>query len=347
MSNNQKKSIVFIRLDKIGDLIATLPVDQLLNTMPKWVVAKGLGQIIKAASPAREFIEIENSKKFHRESYEALLNFLKNENPRAVVVFYAPWWVSLACYRAGVPLRIGRLSQWHSFLFFNKGIRQQRTLAEKHEAEYNRDLVEQGLGFKSNAATPVLQLHAESNPQLLEKFNLNMEDFVVVHPGMFGSALNWPQSYYIELISELVKSTVVTITGTVADERFLNEIKIKFKDHDKVRILQNQLSMTELLSILQMSSCVIAPSTGVLHLAASLGKFCIGIYSPIRVHHPRRWGPRGPLAHFLLPEVNCPAEQKCLGESCQHYPCMNKISAHSLLKLWTANKPRKNTLNAN
>jgi ADP-heptose:LPS heptosyltransferase len=48
---------------------------------------------------------------------------------------------------------------------------------------------------------------------------------------------------------------------------------------------------------------VIAPSTGVLHLAASLGTVSVGIYSPRRVEHPRRWGPKGIHTVYLVPQV--------------------------------------------
>jgi len=65
--------------------------------------------------------------------------------------------------------------------------------------------------------------------------------------------------------------------------------------------LQNQVNLKELVSILAESKKVIAPSTGVAHIAASAGAEVHGIYSPVRVHHPRRWAPRGPHVTVYLP----------------------------------------------
>jgi ADP-heptose:LPS heptosyltransferase len=295
-------SIVFIRLDKIGDLVATLPIDQhpQLRSPVHWVLSSGLGWIAKQAIPPREYIELSVDKNQWKQSYKSLLDFLKKKKPDAVVVFQAPWWVSLACWRAGIPVRVGRRSQWHSFLFFNRSLRQSRSRSEKHEAEYNQDLVEFGLRI-GPAILPPLELHADSRPHLLEKFDLRSKNYIVVHPGMFGSALNWPQSHYNQLIEQLIKKTIVVITGTPQDERFLTEIKARWQNDPHVRILQNKLKMDELLSILSMSSGIVAPSTGVLHLAASLGIPCVGIYSPILAHHPQRWGPRGVDVVYLLP----------------------------------------------
>jgi ADP-heptose:LPS heptosyltransferase len=340
--------IIFLRLDKIGDLIATLPVDQLpglasfstsktgstsvVSSEPveiKWVIAKNLGWLAKAAVPPRQFMELDL--RTPKESEAQLLAFLKAEKPDAVVVFYAPWWVGRACWRARVPLRIGRRSQWHSYLFFNKGLRQSRSQAEKHEADYNRELVEYGFGL-SPAETPLLKLEPTILRRLFDKYSLRSHQYYVVHPGMAGSALNWPQEKYNELIRTLVdKNETVVITGTAGDDKFLDQIRPRWISHRNVRYLQNQLSFEELLSLLATAKAVVAPSTGVLHLAAAMGTPSVGIYSPVRVHRARRWGPRGTRATALTPAVTCPADQQCLGSECQHFPCMQTITANEVL----------------
>ncbi len=325
---------IFLRLDKIGDLIATLPVDQLpklqeKNISVKWVIAKGLGFIAKSADPAREFFELDL--KDHKASTASLIEYLKSEKPDAVVVFYAPWWVGYACWRARVPLRVARRSQWHSFLFYNHGLRQSRSLAEKHEADYNRELVE--FAFKLPAAeTPFLKLNPLVKRQLFEKYDLRPGEYFVVHPGMAGSALNWPQSHYNILIEKLINAGTVVITGTPGDDPYLTEIRPQWEKNPRVRWLQNKLSMDDLLSILKTARGVVAPSTGVLHLAASMGVHAVGIYSPILVHRAKRWGPRGPQAVALAPSVDCPATDQCWGEKCPFYPCMNDIKVNDVLK---------------
>lgn len=295
--------VIFIRIDKIGDLIATLPVDQLSwltssQTVSKWVISKGLGLIPKVASPPREFLEIDP--KNPKQATKDLIEFLRSEKPDAVVVFYAPWWVSYACWRAGVPLRIARRSQWHSFLFFNRGLRQSRSLAEKHEADYNRELVEYGFQ-KPAEQTPFLKLEPKTQRHLFEKYELRSGEYFIVHPGMAGSAKNWPQSSYNILIEKLVNAGTVVITGTSGDDPFLTEIRPQWEKNPQVRWLQNKLTMEELMSLLKTARGVVAPSTGVIHLAAAMGTHCVGIYSPVKVHHPVRWGARGPNAISIVP----------------------------------------------
>lgn len=349
------EKILFIRLDKIGDLVCTLPCDE-HPLIPKnvetfWILSKGNEFIALNSDPPRSFLSLD--KKTPWQSFKALSTFLRQHRFDAVFSFQSPWWVHLALWNSSIPLRFGVLSQWHSFLFLNKGTRQKRSLAEKHEADYNFEIVDSALkkelvtnyktklntepviNFVDNHRhfpTPTLKLTAPYNDSLFEKFDLIKKEYLVVHPGMFGSALNWRQIQYIEFIEGYLSLPVsttshkkVVLTGTTTDEIYLNQIKEHFSHHPQVLILQNKISQSELLTILQNAKALVAPSTGVLHLGASLGTPVYGIYSPILVQHPTRWKARGPLAKIFLPTVDCPATYHCLNEKCPHFNCMDSI----------------------
>jgi ADP-heptose:LPS heptosyltransferase len=149
----------------------------------------------------------------------------------------------------------------------------------------------------------VLSLTAPSLRHLFEKYGFRSQEYFVVHPGMAGSALNWPTNHYVTLIEKLKAEKQILITGTAGDEAWIAPLRARFEKDSRVLILQGDLSIDELLFVLKNSAGVIAPSTGVAHLAASLGVPTVGIYSPIASQHPRRWGPRGQRAQFLLPDV--------------------------------------------
>lgn len=325
--------VVLIRLDKIGDLIATFPVDQadfLKNKKVTWIIEKNLKTLNELSEPQRDchYLDLKTPLK----SYFIFLNLMKNLKPESAVVFYAPWWISLALFLAKVKVRAGRLSQWHSLLFFNKKLRQSRSLSQKHEVDYNWELLH--FAFDKKILTPpgFFKLRAQLHRYLFEQHGLQAKSYVVVHPGMAGSALNWPQKKYNQLIERLVMITPVVITGTSADNPWLIEIAARWRGHPNVKWLKDQLSFSELIFILQNATYVIAPSTGVLHLAAGTGTPVVGIYSPVKAHHPSRWGPRGLGTRTVLPNVICPAKITCLKEKCSFHPCMNRIQVDDVLK---------------
>jgi len=328
MITNRKK-IILIRLDKIGDLVCTLPVDQVLD--PKvyditWVVQKGMGQILDLADRPLNYIELDKSKPDIARSM--LSHYLKKNKFDIAISFQCPWWVNFELFWHHIPRRIGVLSQWHSFLFLNQGLRQKRSESIQHEFEYNLELVEKLIGSIQNKDAIAFRFRRPSSSKTLEKHQL--KNYIVVHPGMMGSALNWPQEKYIEYIQGLIdQSKTVVITGTASDEPYLTQIKNTFKNHPQVKWLQSVLNFSELLEILNFAEYVVAPSTGVAHLAASLGKHIKAIYSPIQVHHPRRWKPRkiypDQQIEIFVPEVSCPGTKSCLQDQCPHFPCMNSI----------------------
>lgn len=335
-----KPVAVLIRLDKIGDLVSTLPVDELPPLQEydiQWVVSTGLGFVPDHASPPRKYIELNRNEKW--EGFVSLFRFLSETKPRVAISFQAPWWVSLALWISRVPLRGGTRSQWHSFLFLNRSLRQRRSLAIQHEADYNRDLVYYSLHKQTSTGrfvapisvpTPVLKL--TPNPEVrVEKWELFPQQYIVVHPGMAGSALNWKIRNYLTLIREMKNNHVVVVTGTLADEPWLVEIKKEFRGDPQVKILQNALSSAELLGVLANAKVVIAPSTGVLHLTASLGVRAIGLYSPIRVQNPIRWRARGPQVAVLVPKVQCPADFECLEAKCKEFYCLDNISVQDVV----------------
>lgn len=292
--------ILLVRLDKIGDLCATLPVDQLQGVEQHevhWVVSKAVEKVIQCSSPKRSYSCVDPNA---ADAAKQFREILKVQKPDMLVLFYGPWWVSFEAFKAGVKRRAGRRSQWHSYLFLNKGLRQARSQSLKHEADYNKELLSFALNL-TEQKTPILKLQISESRRLLEKFQLSTGKYFVVHPGMAGSALNWPTEHYRELIQNLSQQHPVVISGTAGDKRYWQDLQPEFEHHPQVRWLIDQLSFEDLLRILKMSKAVVAPSTGVVHLAAGLDCPTVGIYSPVLAHSSKRWGPRGQHCIVLEP----------------------------------------------
>ncbi len=303
--------IVLVRMDKIGDLIVSLPVDQhpaFGGQRVHWFITSGLSFITEQASPKRQTTEFK--RRFSPFEFLKMVRWFRRQNPQVVVMLHNPWWVSLAAWWADVPERIGRRSQWHS-VFHNLHVIQKRSSADRHESDFNFDLVEWGFNRLGQRRTSQLAALKKTylnmlapNPHgTLESRGLKARGFRVMHPGMAGSALNWPQDSYVELGLRLSAELPLLITGTKSDRKYLTDLE-RLKDAPGVRWLVDELKQSELLDLLSQARSVIAPSTGVLHLAASLGTPVVGIYSPRKVEHPRRWGPKGAHTAFLVPPVS-------------------------------------------
>ena len=146
------KNVLLIRLDRIGDLILSLPVDESLAKMgyhSDWWISKGLDFVTRNAMPPRNSLQID--KPFNVEQFKKLYYLLKSKSFSMAIVFHAPWWIAVLLFVARIPIRIGPKSQWYSFLFYNHGVRQRRSEALKSELEYNFSLIEQALNLEDNS----------------------------------------------------------------------------------------------------------------------------------------------------------------------------------------------------
>ena len=340
-SIDPKEPVLFIRMDRIGDLVLTLAADSVFDgasvSPVDWWIAPNTGFIADHAVPRRRVREMKMS--VQNSEFKQLLRELKSRAYKTAVVFHAPWWVSMLLWLARIPNRVGVKSQWHTFLFLNKGVRQKRSLSEANEYEYNLRLVEQGLALSEGSMSrEPLKLAIDPNWQAetLKDNGLAPGKYSVVHPGMSGSARNWPTSHYISWIQEAAQNETVVITGTASDEATLDPIRQALAGNSGITWLDKKLSGPMLLHVLDGARVILAPSTGVAHLGASLGKPVIGIYSPVRVQHPKRWGPQGESVHVLVPDVECPGKKSCLGPQCAQYDCMNRVSLESVRSLWLA-----------
>lgn len=306
------QKILFIRLDKIGDLVCTLCCDDhpnLKEYSKHWLISKGLEFIPEHAEPSRNYSSLTKD----QNGFWDLYRFLKNNPFDASVSFQCPWWVHFLLFYFRIPIRVGVLSKWHSFLFLNTGLRQKRSKAEFHESDYNFQLTHL-LAQKLNPATtipipptPMLKLKAVNSEALLQKWNLRPNSYFIIHPGMAGSSLNWPQEKYIDFIQRFraeFPELIVIVTGTPADTPYLDKIVSRFTGTHFFLNLQGQLKTLQLLGVLNESTGLLAPSTGVMHLAASLGVPTFGIFSPVKVQRPTRWAPRGRFTKTYMPAID-------------------------------------------
>ncbi|OQW52861.1 MAG: hypothetical protein A4S09_08430 [Proteobacteria bacterium SG_bin7] len=329
-----KEKALFIRVDRIGDLVLTLPVDDIAVLRQRyavtWWISKGLEFVLKNGTQKRHFATID--KDFTWSQFLALYYYLKRENFALVVIFHAPWWISLLIFLARIPIRVGRHSQWHSYLFFNRGYRQSRSRSKLHESEYNFKLIEKFLGEQVRER-PLLELRNESADKVISKLGLEKKLYFVVHPGMAGSARNVSANFYVDLLKQLSQQHPVVITGTKSDHEYIAPIFSTLKDHPNLLWQNEKLSNDELISVLQNSKAVIAPSTGVIHLAASTGTKSIGLYSPVTTQHATRWGPRGKFTYVFAPKVECPGTKDCLYQACDKFDCMEQIKVSDVMAI--------------
>jgi heptosyltransferase-3 len=347
--------ILVVRSDKIGDVVLTTPaIAALRKRYPKARIT-GVASSV-AADVYRSNPHLDAHIILDPAIYSGFLGFwrlvrrLRTEKAQVVVVFQAFMPVGLAVLFSGARYRIGPLSKWWSWLCYNYGRRQNRSAVEMHEADYNIQLLrELGITVADTWEKTTLGVSEDARREatrfFVEKGLSKRFKTVALHPGMAGSALNWPEGHYINLGRRLLRRYNVLVTGgpgegALVERVFQGIARMQSYNPDSPTFSKyvGEKGLSETIAIFDQCDGVVAPSTGPMHLAVALGKLVVTVFPPIKVQSAVRWGPYGiPIgtnlgiepedkASVLVPDVNCGEDFRCALSACIYYPCMPRVS---------------------
>lgn len=334
-------NVVAIRMDRLGDVLMSLPaLDFLRTTLPQaelWFAVRQ--EVLSAIHP---FLSARGIKALATNG-SSLGGFLVEQKIDSALVLQAPARVYRELFFRRVSRRFGSYSSIPSYLFLTGGVRQRRSLAERSEGIYNGELAEAFVrkywqrGDFAGDFTPLLiptdQAEAKEAESVLAAIGVR-GDFLIAHPGMGGSALNLSVERYATFLSEILRTHALPLVfseGPAASDRALvNGLKSKFPGSSSFP----DVSLGVLRELFRKAKAVIAPSTGPLHLAHYVGTSTLGVFSPVRSHRSLRWKPWGGEGKsvVLSPQVDCPATKGCLGVKCPEFSCMEKASWELLLQ---------------
>lgn len=323
------RKILISRTDHIGDVLLSTPVVGLLkkkfpDTFVSFLTSRYASVVLKNNPDIKEILYIED---------ENLVSELRNRRFDSAVVLFPTFEVCRKIFMAKIPLRIGPASKWFVPLFLNKPIFQHRSRVEKHEVEYNLDLLAP-LGVEPEKVNLNFVVSSEAKTFAMDwksKNDISDDDnFVIMHPCMKGSALNWPLKCYAELADRLVegKRAKVLLSCGPGEEDVIRDLAGLMRE--KPIVLDKVLDLSFLAGLISEADLVVCPSTGILHLAVAVGIKTVSVFPPILVQSKKRWGPYSEGHLVFEPPVSCGRKFRCQREKCLCYNCMQKITVDSV-----------------
>jgi ADP-heptose:LPS heptosyltransferase len=344
-----KPRILICRTDRMGDVLLSLPAvlgaRHLLGGAATidFLVSDALAPLV-APLLEQQGVQVLS----YAPEQAGWLEQLQQRSYSAAVSLFHDAALAKLLKRLAIPTRVGLYSKLESFFLYNAGKLQRRSRAEKSESVYAAELVDalikhMGIGVesRSEAALPTKGLgtidrfnrafpngaQLPVHPQALRSLKSKIElpgQYWVLHPGMGGSAENLSSQSYTYLAAAVSErlglgSLLVTLGPGKSDSQF-DALAAQIPGATAVRGLE----LLEFAELLRGATRVIAPSTGPLHLAHWVGASTLGLFSPVRSQHARRWAPFGGSGKSQVwwPSVDCPGSKRCVGVSCRQYFCL-------------------------
>ncbi len=330
------KNILIVRTDRIGDLVLTIPMAAKIKEFYPgaritFLIRDYTAPLLEKHPDIDEILILKE--KNGKADLKENLNEIRKGNYDTCFLVYPTFKIALIIFLSGIPVRIATAYRWYSFLF-NKKIKEHRKSGDRHELEYNLNMLE-----KINIRTTDNYKPVAFNIQVDEKALKKVKDFlsdkmgpeekkiIIVHPGSGGSAVDLPLIRMKELVEKLAQSLSYQIILTGSSQEF--DICREVAGKSKVIISAGEFNLGELTALISQADVLIANSTGPIHIAAAFGKKIIGFYPRIKSCAKERWGPYTDSAAVFNPEINC---TDCTRQQCEKLDCMNSINIEKVIE---------------
>lgn len=288
------KKMLVVRNDRFGEFLLNIPAFRALKeAYPKAHIialvnsnvrelAECIGYIDEIIDPPIASLSL--LKKF------SFVNSLKEMNMDAAIMLNPSRDLNVMTFLAGIPIRIG-YDKKGGFLLTHK-IEDKKYLGEKHEIEYNLELV--GLiGAKTENKAAILEIDPAALAGLTEEFNIpENRPIIAVHPWTSDSVKRWPAWNFVELTKKIVSELNVAVI-LVGGKEELERSRIIFKGLDsKIMNLTGMTTLKQLAAILKKCRLLISADSGPVHLAQAVQTPVIALFkSSIPGKSAKRWGP--------------------------------------------------------
>ena len=300
MIQSDIKSVLISRTDNIGDVILTLPLVYVARCVFRnadvfFYVNERLKPLLDGMSINVNILtEDEHQNYADRKRLFAVHNI-------DLAIFAKPRFdLALMFFQQGTKYRVGTAYRWYSFLY-NHRVKEHRKFADKHESEYNLNLLRECVEIDENCRVPERLLNYDENEEkdFLEKsisFGLSPgTKYIIIHPGSRGSARDISLEQFREIGIKLLAAYSdhkIVYTGMDSEKEIVNN-SMPIEGKEKVVNLAGKLSLRELMILIDQSKLFMSNSTGPIHIAGALNKNIIGFYPNSAPVNDVRWKPLG------------------------------------------------------
>jgi len=330
------KRILIVRTDRIGDVLLSTPVIQALrDSYPQAYIAMMVSpyaQEIVAGNPYLDKVIVLDKEDEHKNWLRSikLIRELKRMKFDLALILHPTKRVHLLTFFSAIPKRVG-YDRKSGFLLTDR-IKHTKQYGEKHELEYNLDLLRYlGIPLKDKNLFMPIKLEAEEWVKGLfrqEKIN-DTDKLLCLNPAASCPSKIWPAERFAQAADELVRKygfKALVIAGP-KDIRLADNL-IKHMRSAAIN-LAGKTSLTQLASLLKRCSLFVSNDSGPVHIASAVGTPVISIFGRNQAGlGPKRWGPVGK-QDKVLHKASC---LECLAHNCRkEFACLKAISVEDVI----------------
>ena len=279
-------NILITRHDKIGDFITSLPLFYVVKkSNPHAKIYALVSKVNLELAQQADFID--EVILYDKDNFWLTLRNIRAANISISISAFIDTKIGWMLFLSGIKTRISPATKLAQ-LFFNKTLKQRRSLVEKTEVEYNLDLAKL-LDGNINLSYQVPLLKLDNKQKFRNNNQLAGQKIVLFHPGYGGSSDgNLTLKDYLKLanvVRNLPNVQVVWVFGP-DDLDAKDKVKALIPGTD---IIYQPPTVMDYCYLIRDSELLISTSTGPMHLAGALNIKTVGFFGNNLFASSKRW----------------------------------------------------------
>jgi len=279
-------NILITRHDKIGDFITSLPLYYVVKKSNPHAKIYALVSKVNLEL-AKQIDFIDEVILYDKDHFWLTLRNIRAVNINVSISAYIDTRLGWMLFLSGIKTRIAPATKLAQ-IFFNKTLKQRRSLVEKTEVMYNLDLAKiLDKKIDLNYKTPLLKL---DNKQIFRSRNqLQDKKIVLFHPGYGGSSDgNLALEDYLKLANAVRSVSNIQIIWVFGPDD-LNTKEQIIRLIPESDMIYHPPTLLDYCYLIRDSELLISTSTGPMHLAGALNIKTVSFFGSGLFASPKRW----------------------------------------------------------
>lgn len=312
------RRILCIRPDNMGDVLMTEPAMRALrDAMPGRRITLLASPSGAAVAPYLGCVDevityeapwVKNDSQAPPEADLQMIEQLRTARFDAAVIFtvysQSALPAALMCRLAGIPLVLAH-SRENPYRLLSDWVREGGALdGGRHEVQRQLDLVQ-----ATGAHTADIRMRAAALPQdhkdldgiLAQHGVADGQGWIVLHPGATAESRRYPAARFAQAVSRLQADMPVLVTGGKSEQELASTV---CQGNPRAINLAGQLSLGQLIALIERARLLISNNSGPVHIAAATGTPVVDLYALTNPQHTP-WQVENRVLNHDVPCKNC------------------------------------------
>lgn len=290
------RRILLVRTDRVGDVVmTTAAIREIRRNYPDAFIAaltKPHTSNVLLNNPNLNLIITDDPQK---NGFWEIVKKIRSYKFTDALLIMPTERAAYQLFFAGIRNRVGVGHKLYEVITFMKSVVRNNYTPLRHESDYCMDLARK-IGVKGKSIQPEIFLteaeKKEAGRFFKDKGIPAKSKLIFIHTGTFGSAPNWSEDKYLQLIQKILgsyKDANIILTAREMSGGFRDDIK-RFNSERVLDVSYDTENLRDLIKLIYKADIMICTSTGPLHIADALNVKCIGLYCNRPMSSAKRWG---------------------------------------------------------